>query len=373
MGPYDYSSIMEYSGYVGSANGKPVATELDGTVLPVNVVLSAEDKSTLDSLYPAPAGQAQVPGQVSASVGSSNQIKITWADTNAGQADYTVERAVAGQGLAPIATLPVGSTSYVDSQATPGLLYQYMIVANTTSNIPAVSQIVYAAISPKAPTLSAAVNADGSVTLTWNDPYGNQAAFYQISWSGITPSGPGLPPGTSTGSDFTVEGTNTLTLPAGFLNVSTYRWTFQVFGQAGDNPAIWTEPPSNTASVGTYSGPGLGPGSSSTSVAPQVLGVIDVQFAKKEATSFSIAFNQAMAPSSVENPALYHIRGGVLSRRKLVYNKTIKIKRLTYNPATQTVLVQLAKPFQGKFRVSLDGTIDSLDGVSAFTTFSEIV
>ena len=61
VGAYDYNSIMEYYGYIGSANGQPVATELNGTPLPLNAKLSGEDISTLDSLYPVASGQAECP------------------------------------------------------------------------------------------------------------------------------------------------------------------------------------------------------------------------------------------------------------------------------------------------------------------------
>lgn len=91
VGPFDYSSIMLYNGYVGSANGLPVATELNGTPLPQNTALSADDIATIDTLYPVRAGQAQVARNVTASDVSTSQIQITWTDTNGGRATYTVE------------------------------------------------------------------------------------------------------------------------------------------------------------------------------------------------------------------------------------------------------------------------------------------
>jgi hypothetical protein len=152
VGPFDYSSIMLYNGYVGSANGLPVATELNGTPLPQNTNLSADDIASIDTLYPVPAGRAQVPRSVAASNISTNQIQITWTDTNAGRATYTVERAAAGGTFQPIATLPAGSTSYVDDQVAGRTLYEYMIVATTAANVPTVSQIVYSALPSTAPT-----------------------------------------------------------------------------------------------------------------------------------------------------------------------------------------------------------------------------
>ena len=59
-----------------------------------------------------------------------------------------LESAVANATFEPIATLPVGSTSFIDDHAAGATLYEYMIVAATAANVPAVSQIVYAASRP---------------------------------------------------------------------------------------------------------------------------------------------------------------------------------------------------------------------------------
>ena len=379
VGPYDYNSIMEYNSYAFSANGQPVATEVKGSLLPANTKLSAEDISTLDSLYPAPAGQAQVPQQVAATAIAPDQIKITWSDTNAGQATYSVERAVAGQAYQEVATLPAGSTSYVNSQATPGVLYQYMVVATTAANVPAVSQIVYAAASAQAPILTAAVEPSGAISLKWDNPYADQAPDYSIEYSTaqyFQSSDGWFSSGSSQGTLDPDVGSSSYTTPfdVSAQDLPNVRYTFQLIAQSGQAPALWTAPSSNIATVGTLTGTPTGPTSSSPiATSPQVLGVVDVQHAKKKVTSISIAFNEAMNSGSVGNAALYHLFGGVHKRSKIVYSKKIKLGTVSYNAAAHTLSISLAKPDKGPIRVSVDGMIEALDGLASNSLFSQVV
>jgi hypothetical protein len=243
VGPFDFSSIMLYASDAFSGNGQPTMTRLDGTTWAAAKTLSAEDISTLDSLYPVPSGQAQVAGQVVATLLSGNQVQLTWKDTNAGQATYTVERAVAGQSFQAIATLPAGSTSYVDNHVPAADLYQYLIVATTAANVPAVSAIVYAStIAP--PTLVAKWDPSGQqVLLTWNDVFDGRANYdVEISQNGgpFLDSWPILDAGTT--SD---------TWPLYGSDVSEQHYDFRIHAQLGDDPPLWVSNESNTAGVGT--------------------------------------------------------------------------------------------------------------------------
>ena len=364
VGPYDYLSIMEYNGYVGSANGLPVATELNGSPLPVNIKLSAEDISTLDSLYPMQPGEVQVPRNVSASDTSTNQIQITWTDTNAGQATYTVERAVANAAFQPIATLPAGSTSYVDNRAAGATLYEYMIVATTGTNVPAVSQIVYAALPSAAPTNLVASVSGTTVNLSWTDHTGGAAAYViEVSHYGdpLAPIGEVEP------------GSTTYTVPD-LPGLSAYQYTFVVHAQMGHDTTrtpLWVSAASNTETVGSSIGGGGGGGGGAT--APQVLGVIEVEHTKKKVSAVTIAFNESMVPASVNNPALYSVLGGVPKRGKVVFSKKVRIRTVHYDEAADTVWISLAKPYKGQVKASLDGMIVAADGASSDSAFSEIV
>ncbi len=307
VGPFDYSSIMLYNGYVGSANGLPVATELNGTPLPQNTALSADDIATIDTLYPVRAGQAQVARNVTASDVSTSQIQITWTDTNGGRATYTVERAVANGAFQPIATLPAGSTSYVDDQAADPTLYEYMIVATTAADVPAVSQIVYAAPPSAAPTNLTASISGGTVSLSWTDHTGG-AAPYVVQM-----------PSSGAASWFTIgsvePGTTTYTVPAEWTqDLSEYQYTFRVQAQMGGPTTrgpLWDSAASNVVTVGETTG-GRGDGEVT---APGVLGVIEVQQTKKKVSAVTLAFNEAMVPGSVSNSSLYGIMGSVPKRR----------------------------------------------------------
>ena len=112
---------------------------------------------------------------------SENRVEISWTDTNAGHAIYAVS-ARAGQPFRSIATLPAGSTSYVDNQIANGTIYEYMIVATTAADVPAVSEIVYGATASAAPTDLVATISSGVVNLSWDDHTGG-AVSYVIEWS----------------------------------------------------------------------------------------------------------------------------------------------------------------------------------------------
>jgi hypothetical protein len=368
VGPYDYSSIMEYNGYIGSANGLPVATELNGTPLPLNTTLSAEDISTLDSLYPAQAGQAQVPRQVSATSSSPDKIELTWTDTNRGQATYTVERAAAGGTFQSIATVPAGSTSYVDDKVGVGTVYEYMIVATTAANVPAVSQIVYATAAAPAPTNLIVSESSGSATLSWTDHSGGTASYViELSQEYDGSSSPFVPYfGTQP------AGSTSYTIPASWLaGLSWEQLTFRVYAyyEMLTPSPMWISGDSNTVTLDATTGGGGG-GSGGQVTAPQVLGVVKVEHTKKKVSSVTIAFNEAMVPASVSNSALYSVFGGVPKRRRVVFSKKIKIRSVLYDEAADTVSITLAKPYKGQVKVSLAGIIEATDGASSDIAFS---
>ena len=338
IGPYDYDSIMQYSSNIGSANGQLVATEINGALLPSNTKLSAEDISTLNSLYPAQSEQAHVPRQVSAHAISSDQIQIDWSDTNSGQATYIVERAVAGQAFQVIATLPAGSTSYVDDQV-GGTLYEYMIVATTAAKLPAVSQIVFAGTASADPSNLAATVSAGTINLSWSDHSGGTASYVveeaalntavTINGGAFSPVGY-LDPGSTT---FTVPGVSAADLSYNLLK-------FQVYAGVGFNSGrdpLWISGDSNTATVGSLVPPPPPP--PPPPVAPQILGVVAVGHSRKRVSSVTIAFNEAMVPGSASSSALFSVFGGVLKRKKTVFSRKIKIGSLSYNSAVNTISI----------------------------------
>jgi hypothetical protein len=108
-------------------------------------------------------------------------------------------------------------------------------------------------------------------------------------------------------------------------------------------------------------------------VLPRVLGVVEVQHARKKVSSLSIAFNEAMSPGSVSNVALYRFQGGVAKGRKVVFSKEVKVGHVVYDEAANTVSISLARPYGGQIRMSLDGFVEALDGVASDSAFSVVV
>ncbi|QEH34999.1 Flavastacin precursor [Aquisphaera giovannonii] len=176
VGPYDVSSIMQYDSGAFSVGGRPAITRRDGSLIDQATTLSAEDVSTIDGLYPAPAGQAQVPRLVAAAGASPGEIDVSWFDTNGGRATYTVVRAAPGQAFRPIATLPAGSTRFKDGTAAAGTVYQYRVTSQIGQGTSPASRIVSAATIPAPPAgVAAAFEYPGPVTLSWSDPSGGLA------------------------------------------------------------------------------------------------------------------------------------------------------------------------------------------------------
>jgi hypothetical protein len=301
---------------------------------------------------------------VSASVVSTSQIRIAWTDTNAGDATYDVERAPLGGAFQVIADLPAGSTSYLDSQVSGGAIYEYMIIATTAANVPAVSQIVLA--STATIQLVASPNSSGSLTLSWNDPSGGTANFVvEESVEGTYFNSP-LQTIATLDPDTTSYTSSVLT------DLSQEQYNFQVFAQLGSDPTrlpLWVSPTSNIVTLGQRNGTGGGGGGEV--IAPGILGVVEVQHAKKKVSAVTIAFNEAMVSGSISNSALYHLFGGMLKRRRIVFSKKIKVGAVSYDDATDSVRVTLAKPYKGQVQISVDGTIEASNGKSSDAAFSE--
>jgi hypothetical protein len=129
--------------------------------------------------------------------------------------------------------------------------------------------------------------------------------------------------------------------------------------------------------VGEATGGGGGGGNtgggSGEATAPRVLGVVEVQHVKKKVSSVTIAFNEAMNPGSAGNSALYGVLGGVRRGKRMVYSKKVKLGTVSYDEGAHTVSVSLAKPYKGQVRVSVDGILEALDGVTGASAFSEVV
>jgi virginiamycin B lyase len=86
---------------------------------------------------------------------------------------------------------------------------------------------------------------------------------------------------------------------------------------------------------------------------------------KKGFTGITFYFDEAMNPASVSTASLYSVAGSVKKHHKIIYSKMLKIRSVTYNPAAETAMVMLARPFNGYgIRVTVHGAIMAANGTS---------
>ncbi len=114
--------------------------------------------------------------------------------------------------------------------------------------------------------------------------------------------------------------------------------------------------------IGSTTSHGSGPpsgGGGSAPVPPQVIGLPVPVKSKKGITAISVAFDEALNPSSASNLSLYHVFKGVKKKKKLVFNRPLKIKTVSYLGSSSSVSISLAKPFKGQMEVVVDGAIEA--------------
>ena len=146
------------------------------------------------------------PTDFSASVGSAEEIDLTWTDTNSGQASYRLERSSSlDSGWTLLAASSFGASNYADSSVVPGVTYFYRLTASASAGLSgAVSATVVSGATNGgicttsqllAPT-DFMVLADGlyGVTFRWHNPnpnsYNPDLYAIEIDWN---------PPGQSGG------------------------------------------------------------------------------------------------------------------------------------------------------------------------------
>ena len=94
---------------------------------------------------------------------------------------------------------------------------------------------------------------------------------------------------------------------------------------------------------------------------------------KKGITVVSIAFNQPLNPAAADNVGLYRVLGGVKKKKKMVYTKALKIRSISYVSSSDSVTINLSKPFRGAAEVAVDGAIEALDGTTSTIDFSTTI
>lgn len=123
----------------------------------------------------------KAPSGLSAKIISSNQIALTWADNEASETGYRIERSTDGVTFAEIATAGANALLYVNIGCATGVTYSYRIRAYRGTTFSGYSNTASARITataPSAPTgLTIASATASSITLSWTDRSTNETGF----------------------------------------------------------------------------------------------------------------------------------------------------------------------------------------------------
>lgn len=119
------------------------------------------------------------PSEVRTAGFAPSTIGVTWRDRSPNDSGFRVERRVAGAGpFAPLASVPPDVTSYFDVGVTPGVAYEYQVIASdgTIDSPPAATGP--RTIRIEGPTQLQAVAGSGThVFLTWVDNSASETGF----------------------------------------------------------------------------------------------------------------------------------------------------------------------------------------------------
>jgi streptogramin lyase len=106
---------------------------------------------------------------------------------------------------------------------------------------------------------------------------------------------------------------------------------------------------------------------------PRVTKVIAVAHSRKAITSILLSFNETLDPASAANVGTYSLASGVERKHKLVFRKAVRIARVSYDDAAQTVRLKLAIPQKGPIQVTVRAGIVGADGVSSYSDYTEVI
>ena len=165
---------------------------------------------------------------------------MSWQDNATNEIGYRVFRQVnASSMFFLIASLPPGSTSYKDTNATPGTTYAYHVEAFNAAGYSGDSGAFIVTTltggpAPAAPTGVGAVPGPGQVALSWASV--NGATSYNI-YRSTTPGGEGTTPyQTNIPTNFFTD--------AGLPGNTTYYYEITAVGGGGEaHPSAETSPP----------------------------------------------------------------------------------------------------------------------------------
>ncbi len=85
--------------------------------------------SALGAATPEALNPLLRPGFLTTAPGNGSSIALTWMDNSANESGFQIERRTANGAWTLVATTPANSTSYIDADALPGVIYEYRIRA----------------------------------------------------------------------------------------------------------------------------------------------------------------------------------------------------------------------------------------------------
>jgi uncharacterized repeat protein (TIGR01451 family) len=179
-------------------------------------------------IVPGPA----TPANLAVATASATQLNVSWSDV-ADETGFVLERATAGSNVySPVATLPQGTLSYVDTGVSPATSYQYEIIATDAQGDSNPSMPATGTTDPGAVTATATA---AGTTATISYTTAGTPTSYLIERS-LNPGGGFTSVGTTSATSF-----NDSTLS----NATTYYYRVTASNSAGSSA------PSNVVSVTT--------------------------------------------------------------------------------------------------------------------------
>jgi hypothetical protein len=95
---------------------------------------------------------------------------------------------------------------------------------------------------------------------------------------------------------------------------------------------------------------------------------------KKGITAIVVSFDEAMNAASAGNAASYSVASGDKKRHKVVYNKPVKIRSVTYDATAGTATLMLAKPIKtSTLQVTVHSGIMAANGTSTGSDYTSVV
>jgi virginiamycin B lyase len=106
---------------------------------------------------------------------------------------------------------------------------------------------------------------------------------------------------------------------------------------------------------------------------PSVTGALAVAHSRKGITAILVSFDEALDPRSVREAGFYGLAVGVASGPMIVFNRGVKIARVSYDRAAHAVRLKLAAAQKGPVQVTVRAGLVAADGIPSTSDFTAVV